>query len=239
MAKKGGVLNRAGHTEAGCDLAKLAGLEPAAVIVEILNQDGSMARAPDLIKFAHKHNLKIGTIEDLIKYKISHEKTINRVADTEFLTKYGKYRLFAFNDTIEDGVHLALVKGDISADKPTAVRVHMENILCDLFHPVQNCSWPLTDVMQKMQNYQSAVIVILRKKEDDQHIINLIENYQEKIDKEEVKSHTNHKQDIRTIGIGAQILTSLGVKKMQLLSAPKTFHALAGFGLEVVDFIEN
>jgi 3,4-dihydroxy 2-butanone 4-phosphate synthase / GTP cyclohydrolase II len=235
MAKKGGVLNRAGHTEAGCDLAKMAGFEAASVIVEILNEDGSMARAPDLEIFAKKHNLKIGTIEDLIKYKIAHEKTIKEVAKSDFNSKYGDFVLHAFTDNIENKMHLALCHGKIKKDAATVVRVHMEDSLCDLLHPKKSCSWPLINVLKKIQEYESGVVVILRKNESDDSLIARINNIKTKFDNAVQKKHN----DVRTVGVGAQILSQLGVKKMRLLSAPKTFVALGGFGLEVVEFIKK
>src|SRR5690554_5976870 len=126
-AKPGGVLNRAGHTEAGCDLARLAGFEPAAVIVEILNEDGTMARRDDLFKFAREHNLKIGTVADLIAYRIKHERTVERVAETELPTEYGNFRLYAYQDTVSNAMHFALVRGSVMPDEPVLVRVHVQN----------------------------------------------------------------------------------------------------------------
>ena len=129
MAKPGGVLRRAGHTEAGCDLAKLAGVDPSAVIVEILNEDGSMARRPDLEVFAKEHNLKMGTIADLIHYRIQNENTLERISECEFPTEFGKFRLYAYQDKNDNNLHLALVMGDVSADEPVLVRVHARNFL--------------------------------------------------------------------------------------------------------------
>ena len=240
MAQSGGVLNRAGHTEAGCDLARLAGLEPASVIVEILNQDGTMARRPDLEVFAKKHNLKIGTIESLIKYRIENEKTIEKVAETDFPTEFGHFHLHAYSDAIEGGLHLALVKGKIDSKQPIAVRVHVENLLCDLFKPSNACGWPLQDAMKLLSEQEGAgVLVILREPEDASKMVRTIQDYQLNTSKQTLggKTEQNKPEDIRTFGIGAQILSEIGVKKMRLMSAPKVFHGLAGFGLEVVDYI--
>ncbi len=239
MAQSGGVLNRAGHTEAGCDLARLAGLEPAAVSVEILNEDGTMARRPDLEKFAKKHKLKIGTIEDLIRYRIENEKTIEKVAETDFPTEFGHFHLHAFSDAIEGGLHLALVKGKIDSNNAIAVRVHVENLLCDLFKPLQGCGWPLQDAMKKLSTMESGVMVILREPEDPSKMVRTIQDYQLNNTKHTLPEHKKEQkpEDLRTFGIGAQILSELGVKKMRLMSAPKVFHGLAGFGLEVVDYI--
>lgn len=147
MAQAGGVLNRAGHTEAGCDLAHLAGVEPAAVIVEILNDDGSMARRPDLEVFASQHNLKIGTIADLIHYRIHHENTLERISECAYPTEFGDFRLYAYQDRNDDNVHMALVMGDISSEEPVLVRVHARNLIDDLFFPnaaiaVSRCAKP-------------------------------------------------------------------------------------------------
>ena len=147
MAQPGGVLNRAGHTEAGCDLARLAGLDPSSVIVEILNEDGTMARRPDLEKFAEEHDLKIGTIEDLISYRIKNEKTVERVAEKDFTTEYGEFKLFAYKNLLDDSLHFALVHGTINNDEPVLVRVHMENALADMFGAVDFQGWPLKDAM--------------------------------------------------------------------------------------------
>jgi len=148
MAKKGGVLIRAGHTEAGCDLARLAGFEPAAVIVEILNDDGTMARRPDLEVFAKQHDLKIGTIEDLIRYRIENENTVERIVESKFPTDFGDFQLYAYEDNIAQELHLALVKGDINPDKPIPVRVHVQDTLHDALSGTTGRGWPLQDVMK-------------------------------------------------------------------------------------------
>jgi len=241
MAQSGGVLNRAGHTEAGCDLSRLAGLEPASVIVEILNEDGTMARRPDLEVFAQKHKLKIGTIESLIKYRIENEKTIEKVAETDFPTEFGHFHLHAYSDTIEGGLHLALVKGTIDSSQPIPVRVHVENLLCDLFKPLTSYGWPLQSAMKKLASMDSGVLVILREPEDVSKMVRTIQDYQLNTTKHTLADNRQSEkpEDLRTFGIGAQILSEIGVKKMRLMSAPKVFHGLAGFGLEVVDYITD
>ena len=151
MAQPGGVLTRAGHTEAGCDLARLAGLEPAAVIVEILNEDGTMARCPELEVLAREQDLKIGTIADLIRFRIEHEKTVERVAECSLPTEFGEFHLVAFQDTIDNNLHLALVKGEILPEEPSLVRVHVQNPLCDLTASRRSdCGWPLRDALQRV-----------------------------------------------------------------------------------------
>jgi len=233
MARKGGVLFRAGHTEAGCDLARLAGFEPAAVIVEILNDDGSMARRKDLEKFAMKHDLKIGTIEDLIRYRIENEHTVERIVESRFPTDFGEFKLFAFEDSIAQELHLALVKGKIDPEKPIPVRVHVQNTLTDSLAGTEGRGWPLRDVMQTVDNAGEGVIVFLRQPESPRDMVHMIESM--------IHGHgdEDHGDDQRTYGIGAQILADLGVRKMSLLSAPKVFHGLAGFGLEVVEYFSD
>ncbi len=233
MARKGGVLFRAGHTEAGCDLARIAGFEPAAVIVEILNDDGTMARRKDLEKFALKHDLKIGTIEDLIRYRIDNEHTVERIVETRFPTDFGEFRLFAFEDSIAEELHLALVKGRIDPDKPIPVRVHVQNTLVDSLAGTEGRGWPLHDVMQTLEKAGEGVIVFLRQAETPRDMVQRIESM--------IQGSTDEDRgdDQRTYGIGAQILANLGVRKMSLLSAPKVFHGLKGFGLEVVEYYSD
>jgi len=230
MARKGGVLFRAGHTEAGCDLARLGGFEPAAAIVEILNDDGSMARRKDLELFAQKHELKIGTIEDLIRYRIKNEHTVERIVESRFPTDYGEFKLYAFEDSVAQELHLALVKGRIDPEKPIPVRVHVQNTLVDALAGTEGRGWPLRDVMQTIDKAGEGVVVFLRQAETPRDMVLKIESI--------IQAHGDDEQgdDQRTYGIGAQILADLGVRKMSLLSAPKIFHGLAGFGLEVVDY---
>jgi 3,4-dihydroxy 2-butanone 4-phosphate synthase / GTP cyclohydrolase II len=238
MAQPGGVLTRAGHTEAGCDLARLAGSEPAAVIVEILNEDGTMARREDLDKFAREHGLKIGTIEDLIRYRVENEHTVSRVVETPFETEFGEFQLYAYQDMIDRSTHFALVKGEISGDVPILVRVHLENTLCDVLPAVSKaCGWPLRDVVQRISEEGEGVIVILRKPEGEDHLLARLREIQFSPSDKEHAEKSETPVDLRTHGIGAQILHDLGVRKMKLLSAPKRFHGLGGFDLEVVDYI--
>ena len=243
MAKAGGVLNRAGHTEAGCDLARLAGFEPAATIVEILNPDGSMARREDLQRFAQQHELKISSIEQLIRYCIQNERTVERVAESDFPAKLGNFHLYAYQDVVENALHFALVKGKIEPDKPIPVRVHVENILVDTLGAAYGGGWPMRDAMEKIVELGSGVLVILRKPENPGALIRDIEHYRIHGGKPEpTRSESEESQapgDLRTYGMGAQILVDLGVRKMSLLSAPKIFHGLAGFDLEIVDYITD
>ncbi|MCP4702928.1 MAG: 3,4-dihydroxy-2-butanone-4-phosphate synthase [Gammaproteobacteria bacterium] len=238
MAQPGGVLRRAGHTEAGSDLARLAGFEPAAVIVEILNEDGSMARRPDLEEFARQHELKIGTIADLIHFRIQHEKAVEQVASCKLPTIFGEFDLFAYQDSIDGAVHLALVKGEVRADEPTLVRVHIRNSVCDLIASLrEDCGWPLRDVLKRVAAAETCgIVVILRQKEDSKQLIRRIRNYKRQDAGEELPG-LPQTADLRTFGLGAQILSDLGVKKMRVLSAPKKMHAISGFDLEVVGYV--
>ncbi len=241
MAQPGGVLTRAGHTEAGCDLARLAGLEPAAVIVEILNEDGSMARRPDLEKFARNHALRIGTIADLIRYRLQNEHTIERVAETRIHNEFGDFRLVTYQDSIDNTVHLALVRGTIDAKVPTLVRVHLRNTLADVLGVEHaNFGRPLRSAMQRIAEEGTGIVVLLRKPESPKDLVKQIVGLDEaRPDDHHGDGHAvEDGQVLRTYGIGAQILSDLGVRKMRVLSAPKRMHAISGFGLEVVDYVQ-
>jgi len=236
MAQDGGVLTRAGHTEAGCDLARLAGLEPAAVIVEILNDDGTMARRPDLEKFAARHNLKIGTIADLIHYRAFHEKNIERVAETPFDTEYGAFRLFAYLDILDNSLHFALVKGKLISQQPPLVRVHIQDDLADLFGgPLHEWGYSLPKVLRWISN-EGGVVIILRKPQPQKELIRRIKDI-------ELRSRginfpePERSADLRDYGIGARILADLGIQQMRVLSTPRRVPALSGFGLEIVEYV--
>ena len=238
MAQSGGVLNRAGHTEAGCDFARLAQLEPAAVIVEIMDEDGSMARRPQLEKFAQQHGLKIGTIEDLIRYRIQHERTVHRKSSQSFSTDCGVFELYTYKDAVNKEIHFALVRGRINSDLPVLTRVHIENTLCDtLLGNSVSCGWPLRDAMRRIAQEDAGVAVILRIANDSESLLTQLQN----MDLKDRHSHQDHKPnppiDRWTLGVGGQILSDLGVKQMRLLSAPQIFHGLGGFGLEIVEYL--
>jgi len=238
MAHPGGVLSRAGHTEAGCDLARLAGLTPAAVIVEILNDDGTMARLDDLKEFAQKHRLRIGTIADLIHHRIENEKTIKRVFEGELPTEFGDFHLVAYQDTVENDLHLAMIKGEIRPDEPTLVRVHLENPVCDLTGSLrEDCGWPIRDALNRIASEGNGVAVILCNQYKPVEIINQLKAFNLDQDDEVRPRTARNTRDLRTIGLGAQILSDLGVCKMRVLSAPKKIHAISGFGLEVVEYV--
>ena len=237
MAQPGGVLTRAGHTEAGCDLARLAGCEPAAVIVEILNEDGTMARRPDLQKFAAEHGLRIGTIADLIRYRLHKEHTVERVAETTVHTEFGDFRLVTYQDAIDSTVHLALVKGEIRAEEPTLVRVHLRNTLSDtlgVVHP--EFGWPLRSAIQRIAAEGAGVLVLLRKPESPRELVQQIVQLNLSGPRGD-ETGGNDQQILRTYGIGAQILSDLGVRRMRVLSAPKRMQGISGFDLEVVEYV--
>lgn len=237
MAQPGGVLVRAGHTEAGCDLARMAGLMPSSVIVEILNEDGTMARRPDLEVFAKEHNLKIGTIADLINYRVRNEKTVERVSECKLPTEYGDFNLFAYQDRIDDELHLALVMGEVDPEKPALVRVHMQNSLYDLFGTIRmDNGWHLRDAMKWIANEGGGVIVVLRNHDTPRELVQRMRNCQAQ-QEEGTAPRRDTSKELRTFGVGAQILADLEVRKMRVLSAPKSIHALSGFNLEVVEYV--
>lgn len=239
IAKEGGVLNRAGHTEAGVDLARLAGFEPASVIVEILNDDGSMARRPELEAFAERHNIKIGTIADLIEYRNMNETTITKVAQCNLPTPYGDFELFTFKDHIDDQMHFALKKGEVSASEASLVRVHLRNTLSDVLGSDRSVArtMGLPKAMQRIGR-EGGVLVILGRQESDAELLAQVKQFEAE-DKGEAPIKAKWNGSSRTIGVGCQILKSLGIRKMRLLSRPKKYHALSGYGLEVVETIHD
>ena len=229
-ALNGGVLVRAGHTEAGCDLAQLAGLEPASVICEILKDDGEMARLPDLVDIAQQHNIKIGTIADLIHYRSENEKLIERAAERMVTTAFGEMRLVAYSDKIAKETHLALIKGEPDADKEVLVRVHEPLSVFDLLDS-SSCthSWNLIDALQAISSAPSGVIVLLHHAESADDLVARIQGADEPV---------RYNQELRTYGIGSQILRDLGVRKMRLMATPRKMPSMMGFGLEVTGYLE-
>ncbi len=237
MAQPGGVLTRAGHTEAGCDLARLAGLEPAAVIVEILNEDGTMARRPQLEAFAREHGLKIGSIADLIRFRLQNEVSVERISEQAVATEFGEFRLLSYEDHVNRNVHLALVHGDLTRGVPL-VRVHVQDTLGDVIG-VQSprLGWPLRAAMRRIAEAGAGVVVLLRYPEEPRQFVAAIralasDGVPEPARRERVAV-------LRTFGTGAQILRDLGVTRMRVLSAPKQMHAISGFGLEVVEYVDD
>lgn len=229
-AMDGGVLVRAGHTEAGCDLAQLAGLEPAGVICEILKDDGSMARLPDLMTFAAEHKLKIGTIADLIHYRAETESFIERTAERMVQTPYGEMKLVAYTDKIGKETHLVLIKGTPSPEQEVLVRVHEPLSVFDLLDSTScSHSWNTLKAMKVIANAKVGVMVLLRQTETDRSIVERIQGADEPI---------RINQELRTYGIGAQILLDCNVRKMKLLANPRKMPSMVGFGLEVTGYLE-
>ncbi len=238
MAQPGGVLTRAGHTEAGCDLARLAGMEPAAVIVEILNEDGSMARRPELEAFARSHGLKIGTIADLIRYRLEKEVSVERISEQPVSTEVGEFRMFCYEDHVNRTVHVALVHGDIANVDSPLVRVHIQDTLGDVIG-VRDATlgWPLRDAMRRVAAEECGVLVILRDQEGPRELMETIAALRRPV--QELERRRDGAAVLRTYGVGAQILRDLGVHRMRVLSAPKQMHAISGFGLEIVDYVQD
>ena len=238
MAKPGGVLTRAGHTEAGCDFTKLAGLSPAAVIVEILNDDGTMARRPDLIEFSKRHDIKIGTIADLIRYRVSNEQSIERISEQEVETEFGKFKLLTFEDHINREVHFALVKGNITDQSNPLVRVHVENSLRDsigIEH--RSLGWPMKSALKQLAREEDAILVALCYSSQPKEFLEMVKAIQTEDDRdEEVQAESSV---LRTYGTGSQILREIGVKRMRVLSEPKIMQAISGFDLEITEYIDK
>ncbi|MBY5267799.1 3,4-dihydroxy-2-butanone-4-phosphate synthase [Spiribacter salinus] len=246
MAQPGGVLTRAGHTEAGCDLARLAGFEPAAVIVEVLNEDGTMARRDDLLDFARAHDLKIGTVADLIAYRIRNERTVERVGDCELPTEHGLFHLYAYQDTVDGALHFALLRGQTDPETPALVRVQIENTLADLFGATApDQTWSLRESLAEIAESESepVCLVMLRRADDRPEVMARMREFQVLAQSGELTPEpreTNQQaEDLRTYGVGAQILTDLGIRRMRVLSAPKIMVGLSGFGMEVVDYVQS
>ena len=237
MAQPGGVLRRAGHTEAGCDLARLAGYQSSAAIVEIMNEDGSMARREDLELFAKKHEIKIGTIVDLIHYRIANERTVSRTDSHVLRTAYGSFTVHTYRDSISGSLHLAYVKGEISADEPTLVRVHIPNTLRDICETYNESrtSWSFSGALEKIGQEGRGVAVLLSGEDYGK---SLEQNFQWAL-KAGVETDTADRagNDL-TIGTGSQILRDLGVGKMRLLNYPARLNAISGFDLEVIEFVQ-
>ncbi len=231
-AQNGGVLTRAGHTEAGTDLASLAGLDPSAVIVEIMNDDGTMARRGDLEKFAQKHGLKIGTIADLIHYRNISERSIKLVDQTKVKSEEGEFDLFAYEDTINGNIHIALVKGKLDSKKEIMVRVQQNNTLQDVIGINQFGSrLSFSQAMNKINKEGSGVLLLLSHQETPKELLSNVSFL-----KGEKKANENESPDSRIVGVGAQILKDLGVKKIRLLGASAKYP-LTGFDLEITEFI--
>ncbi|VXD02289.1 3,4-dihydroxy-2-butanone 4-phosphate synthase [Pseudomonas sp. 9AZ] len=231
MAQPGGVLARAGHTEAACDLARMAGFEPSGVICEIMNDDGTMARRPELEVFAEQHGLKIGTIADLIHYRLIHERTVQRVSEQTIDSELGQFNLVSYRDDLDDSVHMALTLGAICAETPTLVRVHNADPLRDLLMVKQAGRWSLRAAMAEVAKSGSGVVLLLGNPINGPELLAQLERSQG------AESKSASPATYSTVGAGSQILRDLGVRKMRLLSSPMKFNAISGFDLEVVEYL--
>ena len=238
MAQPGGVLTRAGHTEAGCDLARLAGLEPAATIVEILNEDGSMARRPDLERFSRDHGIRIGTIADLIAYRLEKERNVERIAEQAVKTAHGEFTLYCYDDQVNRTVHVALAKGDVATAADPLVRVHIQDTLGDaLGIESRSLGWPIDSAIERISREEAGVVVVLREQESSRDLMEAVENLNRRTD--DLRQRRAGDAVLRTYGIGAQILRDLGIQKMRVLSAPKQMYGISGFDLEITGYVEN
>ncbi len=240
MANPGGVLSRAGHTEASIDLVALAGLDPSAVLVEILNEDGTMARRPQLEVFAREHGLKLGTIADLIRYRLENERTVELISRHPVDTDFGAFSLHTYRDTIEGRLHWALLKGEDApepVDDPMLVRVHVQNPLSDVIG-IQRDDFglPLRVAMAEIEREGRGLVLVLGGHADDDSLLRRIQ--QEPEPSITPSGDNQRSRELRTYGIGAQIIADLGVRKMRVLSAPTRLTGLSGFGLEVVEYLE-
>jgi len=230
ISQPGGVLYRAGHTEAGCDLAELANQGPASVICEILNEDGSMARLPELIKFSKKHKIKIGTIANLIEFRSRKEKLIQKISEQEIDTEFGKMQLILYSDLLSKNTHLALVKGEINSRDEVLVRVHEPLSILDFIDKNTQHSWPPLKAIEVISKSSNGVIIFLNYQDSRNKISTILET---------INTPKDNSNDLRNYGIGSQILVDIGVKKMKLLASPRKMPSMIGYGLQVTEFIEN
>ena len=231
-AQPGGVLTRAGHTEAASDLAALAGLEPAGVLVEILASDGTMARRPQLEEFATAHGLKIGSIADLIRYRLETEKTVTRAFDRELDTEFGRFRLVGYRDTLTRLPHFALVRGVVDDGAPVLTRVHVRDTLSDVLHLAHaDGALSLTAAMRHVAAHGRGVVVVLTDADEARGAL-------ERIERLGTPREPDSAHDWRRHGVGAQVLADLGVRRLRVLGTPRRFLGLSGFGVEIVAYEE-
>ncbi|MDR0673263.1 MAG: 3,4-dihydroxy-2-butanone-4-phosphate synthase [Zoogloeaceae bacterium] len=231
-AREGGVLVRAGHTEAGCDLTRLAGLEPAAVICEVMNKDGSMARLPDLLEFSRIHGIKVGSIANLIEYRAATERLVEKIADKEVQTPHGRFHLAAFEDKTSGDVHFALYHGDIQPERETLVRVHEPISFIDFLDASgSGHTFPVNEALASLAEAEAAVIVMLYRPQSGRELLARLSG--------EGSPSAAARWDARLSGVGAQILRNLSVGKMRVLASPRKIPNMAGFGLEITGFLAS
>ena len=240
MARKGGVLARAGHTEAGCDLAQLAGCAPAAVICEIMSDDGTMARLPQLLEFSQQHGLKIGTIADLIRYRMENESSVQRVGECRLPTEFGEFRCVTYHDDIGDAAHIALVRGAVRREWPMLVRVHVQESLLDLFTTAHRpgSTWTLRRALERVAHEGAGVVVVLQQQEPPAELVRRVQCLRPDTPVCEPRPRGG-REEMRTYGLGSQILADLGVGKMRVLGHAMKAPGMSGFGLEIVEYIED
>ncbi len=238
-ARRGGVLVRTGHTEAAVDLCRLAGLQPVGVISELMNEDGSMARREQLHAFAAAHGLKIGTIADLIRYRLRNERSVVRLSEQPVATEFGDFRLFAYEDRVGEEVHLALVRGTLEGPESPLVRVHLADPLRDLLGiRADPLAWTLRAAMQRIASAGAGVIVILREREAPNDLLDSVRSLGAPPEADGAARAARREGGVlKTFGIGAQILKDLGVRRMRVLSAPKQIHGISAFGLEIDGYV--
>ncbi len=239
-SRRGGVLVRAGHTEAAVDLCRLAGLKPVGVLCEVMNEDGSMARRPQLEEFARRHQLKIGTIADLIRHRLRTERSVERISEHSVQTEFGEFRLYAYQDRASLELHLALARGRLDSAETPLVRVHLADTLRDLFG-VQGTAraWTLRAAMQRIVEAGNGVVIVLRQQESARELADSL-RFAVAATAQAPEAASGGAADgavLRTFGVGAQILKDLGVKRMRVLSAPKQMHGISAFGLEVEGYV--
>ena len=243
-SRKGGVLVRAGHTEASVDLCRLAGMKPVGVLCEVMNDDGTMARRPQLEAFAKRHSLKIGTISDLIRHRLRTERSVERISEQTVQTDLGEFRLYAYEDRVNQDVHLALAKGRLDGTEVPLVRVHLPETLRDLMGVHGHVrAWTLRSVMRRIADAGNGVVVILRQQESPgeltESVRSLVSAAQAAVQAAEraAKAEGGEGAVLRTFGVGAQILKDLGVRRMRVLSAPKQMHGISAFDLEIEGYV--
>ncbi len=239
-ARRGGVLVRAGHTEAAVDLCRLAGLTPMGVLCEVMNDDGTMARRPQLQEFARAHGLKIGTIADLIRHRLRTERTVARISEQSVQTELGEFRLYAYQDEVSLEVHVALAHGRLDGSATPLVRVHVADTLRDLLGVRGTArAWTLRAAMQRIVEAGNGVVVVLRQQESARELAEAVRSFAAPAPTAQPEGAAEAAEGtvLRTFGVGAQILKDLGVKRMRVLSAPKQMHGISAFGLEVESYV--
>ncbi len=238
-SRRGGVLVRAGHTEAAVDLCRLAGLKPVGVLCEVMNDDGSMARRPELQEFARRHQLKIGTIADLIRYRLRTERSVERIFEQSVQTELGEFRLYAYQDRASLELHLALARGRLDGPEVPLVRVHLADTVRDLIGVQGGArAWTLRAAMRRIVEAGNGVIVVLRHQDSARELAENLRSFVATAGAPETgRAGTGEGAVLRTFGVGAQILKDLGVRRMRVLSAPKQMHGISAFGLEVEGYV--